>query len=435
MVEMVKVLIIDSGARGHALAKLYRMSSKNPEVVVAPGNHGMIDEGITIYQSASLKDANSILKAAQELKPDLIDVAQDDALAAGTVDLLKKHGFRVFGPTQKAARIESNKEWSRQFMARAGIPRPDYGTFNNGDTQSIAYAMSLLANSKTVFFKASGLYAGKGVIPATDEETARAALKELGKMGDASQRFLVEDGMVGEEFSYYAIVDGKNFKFFKSAQDNKRVWDGDKGPNTGGMGANSPALVTKGLENRIERDIMERAVEQMIKDGTPYTGILYLGGMVDKNRNIKVVEFNSRWGDPECHTILPGIQSDYYDLVNAAIDGKLNETELVEDDLTRVCVIGASVGYPGPYPKGKKVLIDSDQFPKGTDVLFAGVKREGEYLVTNGGRVFSIIGKGQDVIEARQRALQAMTHCKIEDDGLHHRKDIAERDVKRIIGG
>lgn len=430
---MANVMIVGSGAREHAMAQAYLSSPHVSKVLVTPGNQGMLRDGIDIDASTSLKDKDSFLRVASEHKPYLIDVAQDDALAAGTVDLLSQNNFRVFGPTREAARVEWDKKWSREFMKKHNLPIPKYKSFTIGNQrEALEYTEGLLKQCNTVFFKASGLYAGKGVIPTTNMDEALAAVSSLKGMGDASKVFLVEEGMSGEEFSYYAMVDGKNYVCFKSAQDNKRVWNLDKGPNTGGMGCNSPALVTRGLERKIENEIIKPTIAGLNAEGISYKGILYLGGMVSEKGDLKIVEFNSRWGDPECHVILPGVKNDYFELVNAAIDGRLNQVTLDEDDLTRVCVIGASAGYPGHYEKGKKLIIGEGK--DYADFLSAGIEIQDGNMYTAGGRVFSFIGSGKDVVEARQKALQAMACCSIEDNGLHYRTDIAWRDVQRVQG-
>jgi len=441
---MAKVLIVDAGARGHALALKYLESQKVDEVIVAPGNEGMKNNFINKYDTkkisidprASLKDPVSVLELAKEYLPDLIDVAQDDALALGTVDLLKSEGFPAFGPTKSASEIEWNKEWSREFMDRHKIPSPEYRSFNSTEGAS-QYAQELLDKKGEIFFKASGLYAGKGVIPVKSKSEIQEALSKIEKMGQASKTFLIEEGLQGEEFSYYAISDGKNFACFKSSQDNKRVWNKDCGPNTGGMGCNAPALVTEGLKDRIEKEIIEPAVNGLAKEGRPYIGILYLGGMFNPtDQSIKVVEFNSRWGDPECHVILPSINGPipYFDLVNLAMSGpeSLKGIKLSEDNLTRVCIIGASTGYPGDYKNAKKILINHSGIPNGVHLLSAGTKIKDNILQTNGGRVFSVVASGSNILEARTKALQAMACCSIEDNGLHYRTDIAWRDAERL---
>ena len=440
---MAKVMIIDRGARGHALALAYLNNADVDSVIVSPGNGGIdkncldrdgkFSSSLCIDSSVSLKDPSSIIKSARIHKPDLIDIAQDDALASGVVDLLKKEGFRVFGPSRDAARIEWDKEWSREFMARHKIACPEFKAFRIKEEKVKAndYAEDLLQRKGIIFFKAAGLYAGKGVLPASNKEEIASALAELEKMGPASEVFLIEEGLPGEEFSYYAIVDGKNFACFKSAQDNKRVFAGDKGPNTGGMGANAPALVTKDLEKQIEEEIIKPAVNGLASEGMPYIGILYLGGIVCSG-SIKVIEFNSRWGDPECHVILPGIKNSYFELVNKAIDGKLNEVKIEEDTLSRVCVVGASAGYPREYKKGKRIKINYTKIPAGVYLLSAGIQSIKENLCTNDGRVFSVVADGKNAIDARIRALQGIACCSIEDNGLHYRPDIAWRDVQRL---
>jgi phosphoribosylamine--glycine ligase len=317
-------------------------------------------------------------------------------------------------------------------MKRAGLPVPRNKTFSKESYKDATdYALSLLEGSETVFFKASGLFAGKGVIPVTNDDEVLEALTKISKMGPAGEKFLVEEGMVGEEFSYYAMVDGTNYVCFKSAQDNKRVWNRDKGPNTGGMGCNAPALVTKGLEAQIERELVAPQVAQLAREGTPYVGILYIGGMVKEDGSLGIVEDNSRWGDPECHVILPGLRNNYLELVNKAIDGKLDEVELDEDGLTRVCVIGASAGYPGSYEKGKRLHISKELTDMGVEFLSAGIKVQDGEMYTNGGRVFSLVGKGHNVIVAREAALKAMAGCYIEGNGLQYRTDIACTDIER----
>lgn len=437
-----KVMIIGSGAREHAIALKYAQGESVSDIMITPGNQGMLrgiddatkvgmDLSVGIEPSTSLKDPLGFLRVAIEYKPDLIDVAQDDALAAGTVDILRKSGFTVFGPTKKAARIEWDKQWAREFMRRHDLPIPSFNAFLYGDENAISYAHSLLDSGSNVFFKASGLYAGKGVIQVTEHEKVTEAFNEIQKMGSASQIFLVETGLVGEEFSYYAIVNGRNFRSFNSAQDNKKQLNGDNGPNTGGMGSNSPALVTKGLEGKIEDTIIAPTVEGLFEEGITYTGVLYLGGMMDKDGKPWIIEFNSRWGDPECQVVLPGIKGDYYELVTNSLINVFPK-KIENDGLTRVCIVGASSGYPREYKKGKRIFVDGSKMPKGTYLLSAGIKMQNGEMITDGGRVFNIIAEEKDVIEARRNALMGMACCNIEGNGLQYRTDIAWRDVERV---
>lgn len=440
---MKKVMIVDCGARGHALALAYLKSSQ--QVLVTPGNKGM--EGNFINQSlghklnilvdasSSLNDPLSILEVANEYMPDLIDVAQDNALAAGTVDILKNAGFNVFGPSKNAAQIEWDKEWSREFMSKYNISQPEYKIFDI-DEDPTEYAESLIEKCGIVFFKASGLYAGKGVLCVKAADEIDDALSKLRNMGQASSRFLVEEGLDGEEFSFFVLSDGENFVNLGTAQDHKRIGSQDAGENTGGMGAYSPALVVRGAEEKITSEIIAPVLRGLKKEGRPYKGILYLGGMLCKDGNIKVIEFNSRWGDPECHVILPCILSvsgSYTDLVDAAIKGRLNKFNMASDGLTRVCIVGASAGYPNKYEKGKQIVIDYSKIPEGTYFLSAGIDIKNNLMYNAGGRVFSIVASGKDIIDARRKALYAMANCYIEGNNLYYRSDIAWRDIERLL--
>lgn len=443
---MARVLVVGSGAREHSIA-LAHLRDEN-EVIVTPGNKGMMHfringehSPISIDQLSSLKDPASILAAAQRQKPDYIEVAQDDALAAGTVDLLEENGFRgkVMGPTRDAAQIEWDKEWSREFMKRHGIPHPEYGVFNDR-AKGLDFARQLLKRSKTgrVFLKATGLCAGKGATDAT-LETLEKAVDYIAIFGEAGRRFLVEEdalGMNGEEFSYYAMTDGKNIFYFKSAQDNKRLLNGDNGPNTGGMGAHSPALITGGLETIIQHSIMEPAIRGLAKEGRPYKGILYLGGVVGDDGVPKVIEFNSRWGDPEAQVTLPALDvrgDSYFQLVKLAIEGRLDENHAWFNSNTYVNIVGASVGYPSNPVKGKRIWVEEDDLLEGVQLLSAGVDVRGGELYTNGGRVINVVASGRDISEARAKALAGIGLVYFEGNSLHYRTDIGYRDVERSL--
>jgi len=414
---MPLVLIIDSGARGEVLQHTYRKSVDN--VVIS-------------------KESNpeSILEVARKLKPDLIDVAQDTALALGTVDLLQSHGFRAFGPDKNAAKIESSKFFSRRFMQRHNIPHPHFEVFDS-EEKAIAYVSNLYSkNPKLVFIKADSLCKGKGVLKSTTLDEAVKKIRRMKEFGASGKRFLVEDGLTGsqiEEFSYYAISDGKTYKIFKSAQDNKTAFNFDQGPNTGGMGANSPALVTSGLEARIESQFILPVIQGMAEEETPFTGILYFGGII-VDGEISSIEYNARWGDPEVQVVLPGLQTDYFDLVNACLEGRLEEMEIQEDSKTRVCVVGASKGYPDDYSNviGKRIygLEEAMKIP-GVLVFKAGINIQGEKLYAEGGRLFSIVAEGDNILEAKQKAYSAMAHVSVEGNNLHYRTDIGWRDIER----
>lgn len=443
----MKVMLIDGGARGHALALAYLQDSSVQEVLVAPGNDGMCfnqlygfakRKNILIDSSVNLKKPETVpaatLALAQQYKPDIIEVAQDDALAAGTVDALQKVCFRVFGPTQAASQIEWDKAWAREFMTRHVIQTPSYAIFTNHE-EAKSYALTALKKVPELYVKASGLCAGKGVVKATDEASIDHALSYMQKLGAPARTFLIEHGIQGEEFSYHVLVDGKNVLPLESAQDNKRVFVRDEGENTGGMGAHAPAFITRGLEERIESEIIKLAVQGLAAENRPYRGVLYLGGMVETTSNTPyVLEFNARWGDPECHVLLPAIRApSYYEIIAAAIEGKLDKIQLKQDNLYRVSIVAASLGYPASPIKDKRVWIDYENLPADTHLLSAGIKTKDNTLYTDGGRVLACVAAGRDILQARTRALQARSCVIFEDNTLHYRHDIAQRDVERFL--
>jgi phosphoribosylamine---glycine ligase len=441
---MTKVMVVDSGMRGHALAKQYLQSVD--KVVVTPGNDGIHndfmnerdEDGLVVNKDSRLDDPTSVLRMAERHRPDLIEIAQDDALAAGSVDLLVKQGYRVFGPTQYASRIEWDKAWARSFMVGWGIPGPEYDVFMDGDKKALEFGREMLRRHNLGFFKASGLCKGKGAFSFRNEDEMNKAFGEMLKLGDSAKTFLVEEGMRGEEFSYTVIADGVDFLSFKSAQDNKRIWTGDYGPMTGGMGCHAPALVTKGLEEKIEFTIIEPMVKGLRDYAVPFTGIIYLGGMMCEGGNPKVVEVNARWGDPEAEVIVPGIGSDktsYFDLVNKAVDGKLSEAVIEEDHFSRICVVGASKGYPRSYERGKRIRMDIRNFPEYFENVYSGGIRLTENdMYTDGGRLFSVVCAAKDLKEARDSALQTMTQVNVEG-GFQYRTDIGQRDIDRVMFG
>jgi phosphoribosylamine--glycine ligase len=451
---MAIVMVVDGGARGHALARAYLENNEVEKVIVVPGKEGMRDDringeiGVEQYRGriipderGSVRKPNTILALAAHYKPDLIDVAQDNALALGTVELLEKEGFSAFGPTQAASRIESDKIWARDFMVKQGVATPEHRAFIRGE-DSLSYALDLLHRNEHVFFKAAGLCEGKGVFEAHDEASARAAEQELAMKGAAGEHYLVETGLHGEEFSWHVIVSGEDFLSFPSSQDNKKQYNGDHGKNTGGLGAHTPALVTQRLERRIGQEIIKPIVRGLVEAGTPYRGILYLGGMYNETTGeIGVVEFNARWGDPECHVLLPSIavkegSTDYFTLVQDALAGNLRRSGFFVDEASRVSIVGACRGYPDEdlYRAfiGQRLWIERACIPEHVHFLSAGTGMREEKLYANGGRVFSCVGAGKDVIEARTRALQGIACCSIGNNGLHYRTDVAWRDVERL---
>ncbi len=427
---MVRIVVVDSGARGNALLYAYAHSLKESQQPFEGLVLGSLCASREDY--VDLGNKEQVLDRILRYNPDLVDVAQDEALASGLVDTLRERGVKVFGPTKKASRIEWDKLWARDFMNRHQIPTPRYASFGHAqEAQAREYALRLIAEGKKIFFKAAGLCAGKGVVGASTKLEVEAAIRTMQERGAASQVYLIEEGIIGEEFSYFAIADGKSFHCFRSAQDNKRIYDGDNGPNTGGMGAHCPALITKGIDKRIIDTIIRPTFQGLAQEGTPYTGILYLGGIVTSSEEINVIEFNSRWGDPECLVVLPGIKTNYFELITKTIEGRLSEMHPEEDSLFRVAIVGASRGYPDAYEKGKRITFDSGKFPKQCWIVPAAVVERDGAQYTNGGRLFSVVAQGENLREAQKIALQGMSCFAVEGNGLHFRKDIGYRDLNR----
>ncbi|MDO8647687.1 MAG: phosphoribosylamine--glycine ligase [Candidatus Diapherotrites archaeon] len=441
MGESLTVMIVGAGAREHTISAAYEKSKRVGKIIVAPGNDFIAfkrKKEVVLEKSGNLKDANSFLEIAKKHRPDLIDVAQDDALAAGTVDLLQSHGFNVFGPKKSAARIEWDKKWSREFMQRHEIPMPEFQSFNS-ESEAMQYVNGLYSKNpaRQVYVKAAGLCAGKGALKSENLEEAMQNIKQMKEFGSSGETFVIEDGLVGEEFSYYALSDGNSFHCFSSAQDNKRVFNFDEGDQTGGMGAVSPAKVTQEIAGQIETEQIAKAIEGMKKEGNPYVGVLYLGGIADNGKSMNI-EYNARWGDPECQAVLPSVETDYAEIVLSCIEGNLANVKIKQDDKVRVCVVGASKGYPNDYSKVKgKQIFGLEDVLKCRDVhLFsAGIEVKDEKFFAKGGRLFSVVGEGENIVKARQAAYSAMALINIEGNNLHYRTDIGWRDVERHLKG
>ncbi len=431
------IMICGSGAREHAISAAYEKSPHVEKIIVAPGNDWMTInryKPVIIEKNCSLKDPDSLLQIAQKHKPDIVDVAQDDALAMGTTDLLQEHGFNVFGPTKAASRIEWDKAWSREFMRKYGIPHPKFRIFKDQDSAEI-YVKEIYATnpSKTLFIKASGLCGGKGALKATSLDKAVEAIAKMKDFGEAGETFLIEDGLKGEEFSFYAISDGDTFEIMGTAQDHKRLNNHDEGPHTGGMGAVSPALLVKGKEKTIAEKFVSTAIEGLRQEGVPFIGILYFSGMITDEGQIYAIEYNARWGDPECQAILPGLTNDYAELVLACLKGNLDKVSVKFDNLTRVCVVGASHGYPINYShvKGKRIFGIESLYHSDTLLFSAAIGNNNGLPVAAGGRLFSVVGVGNNIIDAKRKAYAGISQIAIEKNLLHYRSDIGWHDVLR----
>ncbi len=425
------VLITDGGGRGAALVEAYAKSKHVGRILVVPGNDLMqinTKKRVETYQHLRTTSVPEILEIVKKEKVDLVDVAQDNAVEVGLVGKLKKAGITAVGPTRLAGQIEWDKAWARKFMKRRGIPIPKFYDFKS---KKIGIVKVKKDPNLKWFVKASGLAEGKGAIPAANAKEAISAIEQMKKFGKAGEVFLLEQWLVGEEFSAFAFCDGEDFQIIGFAQDHKRVFDGDLGENTGGMGCVSNPLVIDNSIRKQVKEIFTKTVKGLKQEGRPYKGVLYLGGIVISGK-VVVIEFNARWGDPEAQVLLPGIKNDFYEIGQAIISGKIGKIKIKIDGKVRVGVVGASKGYPVDYlaVKGKKI---SDlEKAKGVKIYGAGVKKEGEKYIASGGRLFCLVAEGRDVIEARKKAYRAMSQISIEGDNLHYRKDIGWRDVERI---
>lgn len=423
----MKLLVIGSGGREHALAWKLAQSPKVETVFVAPGNAGTAVE--PKLQNIALSSHQDLIEFCRKENVAFTVVGPEAPLAAGVVDDFRAAGLKIFGPTQYAAQLESSKDFAKAFMAKYGIPTAQYQTFENAD----AAHDYLNRKGAPIVIKADGLAAGKGVIVAMTLDEAHAAVDDMllgNKMGNAGARVVIEDFLQGEEASFIVMVDGNHVLPMATSQDHKRLLDGDKGPNTGGMGAYSPApVVTPDVYERAMNEIILPTVAGMKAEGHPFTGFLYAGLMIDQNGAPYTIEFNCRFGDPETQPIMSRLNSDLADLVEAAIDGKLDQARAEWNPQTAVGVVLAAENYPESPRKGDVIsgLEAADQIGK---VFHAGTKTaENGEIVSNGGRVLCVVGLGDDVAGAKAKAYEALE--KIRFDGMQYRKDIADKAVNR----
>ena len=426
----MRILVIGSGGREHALAWKIAQSPLVAQIYCAPGNPGMAGHAKCVDIASG--DIDGLLKFAADRKIDLTVVGPEDPLAAGIVDRFAEAGLRAFGPSAAAARLESSKAFAKAHMARHGIPTAAYAEFANAD-DAIEYVKS---QPLPIVIKADGLAAGKGVTVAQDIETAIRAIRESldeGAFGDAGNRLIVEEFLDGEEASFFSLTDGHTIVSLASGQDHKRAFDGDTGPNTGGMGAYSPApVVTPEVHRAIEEQIVRPCIEGMARDGHPYRGVLYTGVMVTAS-GPRVVEFNCRFGDPETQVVLPRMKSDLVPLLLACCDGTLDRHRVEWHGGACVTVVMASGGYPKAYAKGMEITgIDAAERVAGVQVFHAGTAMKGGRLVSNGGRVLAVTAMGSGVASAVESAYAAVSHIRF--DGAFHRNDIAHRALGRRNG-
>lgn len=422
----MKVLVVGSGGREHALAWKMAQSPKVQVVYVAPGNGGTaLDKRL---QNVPLTDPEVLAAFVEREGVAFTVVGPEAPLAAGIVDVFRARGLRIFGPTQAAAQLESSKDFAKAFMHRHNIPTAAYQTFADA---AAAHAY-IDAQGAPIVIKADGLAAGKGVVVAMTLEEAHHAVDMMladNKLGDAGARVVIEEFLEGEEASFIVLVDGKNVLALATSQDHKRLLDADAGPNTGGMGAYSPApVVTPALHARALREIIMPTVRGMEKDGIPYTGFLYAGLMIDKDGNPKTLEFNCRMGDPETQPIMARLKTDLVDVMEAAVDGKLDQVELDWDRRTALGVVMAAYNYPEDPRKGDAITgIPAETAEAVT--FHAGTTLKDGTLLTSGGRVLCVVGLA-DTVKAAQRAAYAAVE-QIRFDGMQFRTDIGYRAIKR----
>jgi phosphoribosylamine---glycine ligase len=426
----LNLLVIGGGGREHALAWKLAQSPRVTRVHVAPGNAGTAREpGVVNVQASGVDE---LVAYAKRKSIDLTVVGPEAPLAAGVVDAFRAAGLRIFGPTRAAAQLESSKDFAKAFMRRHRIPTARYATFSD-PREAHAYVDR---EGAPIVVKADGLAAGKGVIVATSREEAHRAIDAMlvdNSMGDAGARVVVEQCLTGEEASFIVMVDGRHVLALASSQDHKRLRDGDAGPNTGGMGAYSPApVVTPALHARLMREVIDPTVQGMAAEGIPFSGFLYAGVMIDAHGQPSVLEFNCRMGDPETQPIIVRLKSDLVDILEHAIDGTLDRAEAQWDRRTALGVVLAAPGYPESPRTGDAIrgldAIDATSHPD-VRVFHAGTATSGSGVVTSGGRVLCVTALGDSVKQAQRAAYAAIGA--IAFDGMQYRRDIGHRAVAR----
>lgn len=414
----MKVLIIGSGGREHAIAASVAKSKKVSEIYAAPGNAGIAE--IAECVDISVMDFDKQVAFAKEKSIDFVIVAPDDPLVAGCVDAFEAAGIKVFGPRSNAAIIEGSKAFSKDLMKKYGIPTAAYETFDDADA-----ALKYLQTADfPIVLKADGLALGKGVLICNTLEDAQAGVKEImldKHFGDAGNKMVIEEFMTGREVSVLAFCDGTTIKTMTSAQDHKRAKDGDQGLNTGGMGTFSPSpFYTEEIDAFCQKEIYQKTMAAMKAEGRDFVGVLFTGLMLTE-KGAKVLEFNARFGDPEAQVVLPRMKNDIIDVMEACIEGRLDEINLEFEDNAAVCVVLASDGYPVSYEKGFPIKgLDTFKDKEDYYVFHAGTKNSNGEIVTNGGRVLGITAKGADLVEARANAYKATEWITFDNKYMRH---------------
>ncbi len=420
----MKLLVIGSGGREHAIAWRLTSNLRVQKVYVAPGNAGTaLEPGL---ENIAISSVNDLVEFARRENIQMTVVGPEAPLAEGVVDAFRAAGLRIFGPTRACAQLESSKEFAKNFMVQQGIPTAAFGSFTDA-ASAHAY---IRQQGAPIVVKADGLAAGKGVVVAMNEDEAHEAVDRFmvdHTMGSAGNRVVIEGFLAGEEASFIVMADGKNILTLATSQDHKRLLDGDQGPNTGGMGAYSPApVVTPKLHARVVREVIQPVITGMAAAGTPYTGFLYAGLMIDAEGNPKVLEFNCRLGDPETQPILMRLKSDLLELVEQAVDGKLDTAEADWDRRAALGVVMAAAGYPESPRKGD-VISHVPATTEDCKVFHAGSVMQDGKPVTAGGRVLCVTALGDSIKMAQRRAYQAVDEVRF--DGVQYRHDIGHRAI------
>ena len=416
----MKILVVGSGGREHALVWKLQQSSGVDRIFCAPGNAGTEQLGENV--AIKTRDLPALARFAKENQIELTVVGPDDPLAAGIADHFENERLRIFGPTKSAARLESSKIFAKELMRAKQIPTARAAIF---EKQEAAFAF-LEESHFPIVIKADGLALGKGVIVARDVEeakTAVAAMMSEGRFGDAGRRLLIEECLAGTECSLHALVDGENFRMLASARDHKRAFDGDAGPNTGGMGAFSPANnFDAEMQSRFEREVMRPLLDGLRENNVTFHGLLFPGLMMTAD-GPRVLEFNCRFGDPETQAILPRLKSDLLPLLEGTIDARLESVNLEWDPRPAVTIVMASGGYPEKYDVGKPISGLTPAASEDVQIFHAGTRRQNGEIVTSGGRVLAVTALGETIAAARDRAYEVVSQINFE--GCHYRRDIA----------
>ncbi|AIF50873.1 phosphoribosylamine--glycine ligase [Pelosinus sp. UFO1] len=422
----MNLLVIGSGGREHALVSKLKENNKVEKIYCIPGNPGIAELAECVEMDSMDNNALTAFAAAHNIR--LTVVGPEMPLSNGVVDAFKAKGLTCFGPTQAAARIESSKTFAKELMEKYDIPTAKFAVFNHADKAKEYIKLQ----GAPVVVKADGLAAGKGVVVAMTLEEALAAIDMImsdGVFGQAGSQVVIEEFLVGEEASILAFTDGKTIIPMVAAQDHKRVYDNDQGPNTGGMGAYAPApVITPAIREQVLKEILEPTIKAMESEGCPYSGCLYLG-LIMTDDGPKVIEFNARFGDPETQVVLPLLESDLVTVMEACINGTLTDTTVAWKEEAAVCIVLAAGGYPADYRKGDSIHGIQDAQKQGAYVFHAGTTSRNGQVVTNGGRVLGVTATSKDILQAVGKAYKAVEKIKFND--MHYRSDIAHRAIKR----